>query len=189
MGAGVVASRWGESVTRSDRVPRRLRGGVLAVVALLLGSFVHAGGGVISYPAVFVPLAALTAVVGAVLSGDGLRPLRVIGVLGCSLLAMRALLILADHRVPHFGLSTALVIVGQAAAVVAIALPLAHADTLLVRLGAALTAVLPIRWLLTAPAPVPGRVVALPVLPGSAMRCLAALLVRACPHRGPPRTS
>ncbi|MEV6197146.1 hypothetical protein AB0M19_32655 [Streptomyces sp. NPDC051920] len=189
MHAGVLASQWVGSRTRSDRVPRRLRGGVLAVVALLLGSFVHTGGGVLSHPAVFVPLAALTAVVGVALSGDGLRPLPVIGVLGCSLLAMRVLLVLTDHRDLHFGLSTAIVIVGQAAAVVAIALPLAHADTLLVRLGAALTAVLPIRWLLSAPAPTPCPVAALPIRPGSAMRWLAALLVRACPHRGPPRTS
>ncbi|MET9904717.1 hypothetical protein [Streptomyces sp. NPDC006446] len=159
------------------------------MVALLLGSFVHTGGGMVSHPAVFVPLAALTAVAGVALSGDGLRPLRVIGVLGCSLLAMRVLLILSDHRDPHFGLSTAVMIVGQAAAVVAIALPLAHADTLLVRLGAALTSVPPIRWLLPAPAPVPGPIVALPVWSLSAMRWLAALLVRSCPRRGPPRIS
>ncbi|MFF3889730.1 hypothetical protein [Streptomyces sp. NPDC001914] len=156
---------------------------------LLPGSFAHAGSGVIPHPAVSVPLAALTAVVGVALAGDGLRPLRVIGVLDCSLLATRVLLVLTDHRDLHFGPSTAFVIVGQAAAVVAIALPLAHADTPLVRLGAALTAVLPIRWLVSASAPVPGPVAALPVGPPGTMRCPAALLVRACPHRGPPRTS
>ncbi|MEV5978428.1 hypothetical protein [Streptomyces sp. NPDC052114] len=156
-------------------------------MALLLGSLAHTGGGMASHPTVFVPTAALTATAGAALSSDGLRPLRVIGVLGCSLLAMQVLLTLTHHGHPHVDLSTVMVIVGQAAAVVAIAPLLVQADALLVRLGEALTAVLPIRWLLSAPVPAADPIVAVPVWPVSAVRWPAALLVRACPRRGPPR--
>ncbi len=167
---------------------RRLRGGALAVVSIVLGAAAHAAaGGVAPHPSVLLPVAALTAAAGTCLSGRGLHPVRAIGVLTASQLTMQALFLFGHRAAPHVHapVSRLTAVAGYAATVVAISLLLAYADRLLVRLAVALAAVVPVR--LTVSAPVVRVPAALPARSARDNRWQTVLLARACPRRGPPR--
>lgn len=179
----------GDSGVMEPRLSRWLRGGGLGIASTLLGVAAHAAaGGLVPHPGVLLPLAVLTAAAGAGLARKRSRPVRVLGVLAASQLALHALYVSGHQTHPHAGspAGSMTTTAGHVAAVVAVALMLVHAESLLAGMVGAVAAVLPVRW--NQPAPVAGVGSCLPRWVGAELRQIV-LLALIHPRRGPPRHS